>query len=241
MKNLSEVLDQIPQTHLQPGTSLEGAGVVQSQASPLDLSEDAINAYLASIATGAQSRRAIKDPLSPQLLFRFCCLGLAGAALLGAMFIAWLYRPVNAMAQADAMRQMGDVVSAMAVEVVESKPQDIKCPLIGSCKVEPQQQRPGQQPQQPQQPMGNQWGSPAIAAEVSNFGVPIPTGTTQGPNPDEIYRAKMLIHQWVNNGSNSISIKDFLFQIANGQIYDPSFPHPKALEIAYTQYFGVTY
>lgn len=254
MKNLSEVLEQIPATQLQPGTGLDGAAVVASKPSPLDLSEADIDAYLAHLASSAQSRRSIKQPLSPQMVFRFCCLGLAGATLLGAMFIAWLYRPVNAMAQADAVRQMSSAVSAMAVEVVESKPQDIKCPLIGSCKVEPKQRQTPTQaaPQQPQQavwqddrqmPM-SQWGDRAIAvqaAEVADIGVPIPVGTTQGPTPDEIYRAKLLIHQWVNAGSNSIGIKDFIFQMANGQISAPNYPHPQAFKTAYTQYFGVNY
>lgn len=174
-----------------------------------DLSEE----RLAQLYLSQAAQRPTPQPLSPSLILRFWAMGLASAALLGAMFLGWLYRPVDQLAQAEALRTMSRAVietNAQAVNAIaEAKPDNYKCMSLiafpGSCEFPEQRQQ--------QQP-------PTVLAKV-------PSQAAPAVDPAAVATLK----SWDDQGYDSMMVETFIQTLY--QSPDPQLPPADALAAAY--------
>ena len=154
----------------------------------------------------AQQRQA----MDPNILMKLCAMGLAGLVTIAATLTAWMYRPVNAMAQADALRAMSHAVTQSSVHVQEAmetaNPPEYNCvTLIGTCKFPEQVQRQ-------------------------------PTVLTQQPIAPQVdAQAVALIQEWERSGYDQGMIEQFVHGLYTAP--DPSLPPPETMAIAYRQVF----
>ena len=85
-----------------------------------------------------QHTKSAVEPIPPELQFRYAALGLGFVALLGAVFVAWMYRPVQSMAHAQVTRDMGQALIMQQQQVEQAistaNPPQYKCnSLLGDC------------------------------------------------------------------------------------------------------------
>lgn len=164
-----------------------------------------------------QQPRPQPQPMSPNLILKFWAMGLATAGLIAAMFFGWLYRPVDQMAQAEALRSMSQAVietNAQAVEAIaEAKPDNYKCMSLiafpGSCEFPEQQQQ-----------------RPAVLVQA-------PTPRPVQPSADPV--AVATIHSWDEQGYDSLMVEGFIQTLY--QAPDPRLPSADSLAIAYREVY----
>lgn len=155
----------------------------------------------------AQQRQA----MDPNILMKLCAMGLAGLVTIAAVLVAWMYRPVQEFAQADALRAMSHAVTQSSAHVQEAiataNPPEYNCvTLIGTCKFPEQVQR--QPTVLAQQPI-----APLVDAQ-----------------------AVALIEEWERSGYDEGMIQQFVRGLLISP--DPGLPPAETMEIAYRQVFS---
>lgn len=155
----------------------------------------------------AQQRQA----MDPNILMKLCAMGLAGLVTIAAVLVAWMYRPVQEFAQADALRAMSHAVTQSSAHVQEAiataNPPEYTCvTLIGTCKFPEQVQR--QPTVLAQQPI-----APLVDAQ-----------------------AVALIEEWERSGYDQGMIQQFVRGLLISP--DPGLPPAETMEIAYRQVFS---
>lgn len=155
----------------------------------------------------AQQRQA----MDPNILMKLCAMGLAGLVTIAAVLVAWMYRPVQEFAQADALRAMSHAVTQSSAHVQEAiataNPPEYTCvTLIGTCKFPEQVQR--QPTVLAQQPI-----APLVDAQ-----------------------AVALIEEWERSGYDEGMIRQFVRGLLISP--DPGLPPAETMEIAYRQIFS---
>jgi hypothetical protein len=175
-------------------------------------------------------QQAKPTPMDPNMLIKLCAMGLAGLVTIAATLTAWMYRPVEAMAQADALRTMSYAVSQQSAHVQEAiataNPPVYRCStMFGACNFPEQSARQApailtqapvqQQPAQvAQQPLPESMGH---AVAVSNN------------------RAISTITEWENAGYDAGMIQQFILGLYS--VPDPSYPSPDELAEAYREVY----
>jgi hypothetical protein len=177
-----------------------------------------------------QHQQAKPAPMDPNMLIKLCAMGLAGLVTIAATLTAWMYRPVEAMAQADALRTMSYAVTQQSAHVQEAiataNPPEFNCvTLLGTCKFPEQSARQ----------------APAILTQA-----PVqqqPAQVVQQPLPESMghavavsdNRAISTITEWENAGYDSGMIQQFILGLYS--VPDPSYPAPDELAEAYREVY----
>ena len=238
MKNLSEVLDQLPALQHQP----ESAPPVTSAA----LSDEAVEALLLSISQ-QQQRQQIRQPLDLQLLFKFGCLGL-GAVFAGvAALVAYWNRPVNAIAQAQTLESVSAALvqsQAQVQQVIETaNPPEYKCGarLFGDCNFPEQNSPPAsiQTAEMPMQPTHYGRAAQTLQASPSPVGIGVPVLAAAPPEDPAIAQARQQLLAWQGAGYGPAQTVEFIQQLR--QRPDPQFPAASDLSIAHVRLYGAQF
>ena len=174
-------------------------------------------------------QQAKPTPMDPNMLIKLCAMGLAGLVTIAATLTAWMYRPVEAMAQADALRTMSYAVSQQSAHVQEAiataNPPVYRCStMFGACNFPEQSARQ----------------APAILTQA-----PVqqqPAQVVQQPLPESMgyavaadNRAISTITEWENAGYDAGMIQQFILGLYS--VPDPSYPSPDELAEAYREVY----
>lgn len=231
MKNLSEVLEDFPAAQLQqPGA----------------LTEEAVEQLLASLSNQATARRQIREPLDPNLLFKFGCLGLGAVFAVVVGLVAYWNRPVQALAQAQMMQDMGLALVESQQQVKEAiataNPPQFKCGarLFGDCNF-PDQAPPPSSAQTAGMPARSAHYPQAIQTlEVSTpGGLGAPAMAAEPPEDAALSWAKQQLLAWESVGYAPAQTKDFIHRLR--QQPDPQFPAAEHLSIAHVRRYGASF
>lgn len=158
-----------------------------------------------------QQQAQQRQVMDPNILMKLCAMGLAGLVTIAAVLVAWMYRPVQEFAQADALRAMSHAVTQSSAHVQEAiataNPPEYNCvTLIGTCKFPEQVQR--QPTVLAQQPI-----APLVDAQ-----------------------AVALIEEWERSGYDQGMIQQFVRGLLISP--DPGLPPAETMEVAYRQIFS---